>query len=146
MKIDLVTTGYIFNGDKVLLIHHRKLDAWLPVGGHIKTNETFDDALKREIKEETNLEVEIIGQKSLPLTGSVKQNLAVPFYVNLHSVGDHDHCCLYYICRALNPTELKIKTDEVIAAKWYSQEELKEKTIPADIKDQALMAFKILDI
>jgi uncharacterized cupin superfamily protein len=31
MKTDLVVAGYIIHQNKVLLIHHRKLDLWLPV-------------------------------------------------------------------------------------------------------------------
>ena len=69
MKTDLVVSGYIFHNDKVLLIHHAKLDKWLPVGGHIDENETPDQALRREVKEETNLDIEILNQSSLPVTG-----------------------------------------------------------------------------
>ena len=59
MKTDLVVAGYIFSKDKVLLIHHKKLDLWLPVGGHIEKNETPDEALLREIKEEIGIDVRI---------------------------------------------------------------------------------------
>ncbi|MCX6709315.1 MAG: NUDIX domain-containing protein [Candidatus Woesearchaeota archaeon] len=55
MKTDLVVSAYIFNQDKVLLIHHKKLNLWLPVGGHIDKDETPDEAILREIKEETPL-------------------------------------------------------------------------------------------
>ena len=51
-KIDLVVTGYIFDENgRQLLIHHNKLNMWLPPGGHIEANETPDEALVREIKE-----------------------------------------------------------------------------------------------
>ena len=57
MKTDLVVAGFIFFENKVLLVHHKKLDLWLPVGGHIKKNETPDGALLREIKEKTKINV-----------------------------------------------------------------------------------------
>ena len=63
MKIDLDVAGYIFDGEKVLLVHNKKLDLWLPVGGHIEKDETPDDALLREVKEETGLE--LIGEPKL---------------------------------------------------------------------------------
>ena len=110
MKTDLVVAGYVINKNKVLLIQHRKLDLWLPVGGHIEKDETPDDALLREIKEEVGIDVEILNRTNTPIKGNTKRNLAVPFYVNVHSVKDHDHCCLYYICRAINPEELKINS------------------------------------
>lgn len=59
MKTDLVVAGYIFDKNKVLLIHHKKSDLWLPVWGQIEINETPDDGLIREIKEEVGIEVEI---------------------------------------------------------------------------------------
>src|SRR5437773_1493766 len=34
-KIDFTVAIFVVHGGKVLLIHHRKLDKWLPLGGHI---------------------------------------------------------------------------------------------------------------
>jgi 8-oxo-dGTP pyrophosphatase MutT (NUDIX family) len=39
----------------VLLIHHRRLAAWLPVGGEIEPGETPLEAARRELLEETGL-------------------------------------------------------------------------------------------
>lgn len=144
MKTDLVVVGYIFADGKVLLIHHNKLDLWLGVGGHIDKDETPDDALKREIKEETNLDVDIIGQSNLPIIAPTKRNLAAPFYVNVHSVGDHDHCCFYYVCQTPNPEKLAIN-NELKNSRWFSKEELNEKIIPAYVRDQVLQAFGIIN-
>ena len=58
MKTDLVVGGYIFHNNKLLLIHHNKLDLWLPVGGHIDPNEIPDDAIKREAQEEVGSQEE----------------------------------------------------------------------------------------
>ena len=41
---------------KVLLIEHRRLATWLPVGGEIEAGETPIEAAKRELREETGLE------------------------------------------------------------------------------------------
>jgi 8-oxo-dGTP pyrophosphatase MutT (NUDIX family) len=40
----------------VLLIRHKRLDAWLPVGGEIHPGETPLEAARRELFEETSLE------------------------------------------------------------------------------------------
>lgn len=144
MKTDLVVNGYLIDNNKVLLIHHGKLDIWIPVGGHIEKDETPDNALKREIKEETNLDVEILNQGDLLVEGNVKENLATPFCVNIHSVGDHDHCAFYYVCRVINPNELKINK-ELKNARWFTKNELDEKIVPIDVKKQALKAFEIYE-
>lgn len=140
MRIDLVVAGCIFNKNKLLLIHHRKLDKWLPVGGHIKDNETPDDALLREAEEEVNLDIKILGQSSIPLVSDTKRNLATPFYVNIHPIGDHNHCCLFYLCEVLNPKELRINK-ELKDARWFLREDLGKEYIPNDVRTIGLLAF-----
>lgn len=143
MNIDLVVAGFIFNKDKVLLIHHKKLDLWLPVGGHMNKNETPDDALLREIKEETSLDAKILGKNSMSPAGNVKRNLAVPFHVNVHSVGDHEHCCFFYLCEAVDNAKVRINR-ELNNFKWLSREELNKKEIPLDVREIGLKAFELL--
>lgn len=142
MKTDLTVGGYIFSGDKVLLILHGKLDLWLPVGGHIDENETPDGALIREIKEETGLDVELLDKPNLPIDGNVKYNLATPFHVNVHSVGDHDHCCFYYVCKAMNPGQLEINK-ELKDFAWFTKEDLNQDRVPLDVRNICLKAFEI---
>lgn len=141
-KIDLTVAGYIFNGDKLLLIHHKKLDKWLPVGGHIDPNETPDKALRREIKEEVNLEVDVIGKSSIPFVGNVVANLALPFHTNVHSVGNHDHYCLFYLCNVKDASQLR-ENDEVTGARWFSMQELEEEIVPEDVREIAKEAFRL---
>lgn len=141
-KTDLVVAGYIFSKDKLLLVHHKKLDLWLPVGGHIGKNETPDMALLREIKEETRIEAEILNKNDMPLEGNVRENIAIPFHANVHSVGDHDHCCLFYICKALNPEKLEIN-NELKDFRWFSREELHNKEVPLDVRNIGIKAFEL---
>lgn len=141
-KTDLVVAGYIIHQNKVLLIHHKKLDLWLPVGGHIDENETPDQALLREIREEIGMEVEILNQSNMPLEGNVRYNLAIPFDVNVHLVGDHDHCCFFYICKAINPKQLQINK-ELKNFDWFTKDDLNKGHVPADVKNQCLKALEL---
>jgi 8-oxo-dGTP diphosphatase len=42
-------------GGKILLIKHKRLGTWLPVGGEIEPGETPLEAARRELREETGL-------------------------------------------------------------------------------------------
>jgi ADP-ribose pyrophosphatase YjhB (NUDIX family) len=44
------------NGREILLVRHKRLDLWLPVGGEIEPGETPLEAARRELREETGLE------------------------------------------------------------------------------------------
>jgi len=53
--------GVVFRGEKVLLVrrkHPPNQDRWAIPGGKVEFGETLRDALRREMKEETNLDVE----------------------------------------------------------------------------------------
>jgi len=58
--------SFIFDGEKFLLLRNNSKDPshggdyWFTVTGEIEKNETSEDAVKREVKEETNLFVEKI--------------------------------------------------------------------------------------
>ena len=55
--------AYIEKDDSFLMLYRNKkqkdinANKWIGVGGHIESNELVEDALKREIKEETGLDV-----------------------------------------------------------------------------------------
>jgi 8-oxo-dGTP diphosphatase len=42
-------------GGRILLIHHRRLETWLPIGGELEAGETPLEAARRELGEETGL-------------------------------------------------------------------------------------------
>lgn len=46
---------YARRGDRVLVIHHHRLQTWLPIGGELEPGETPLEAAGRELAEETGL-------------------------------------------------------------------------------------------
>ncbi|MBA3460989.1 MAG: NUDIX domain-containing protein [Deltaproteobacteria bacterium] len=57
---------YVRRGDKVLVIEHRRLQTWLPIGGELEPGETPLEAAKRELREETGIVAAF-----LPLAGAL---------------------------------------------------------------------------
>ncbi len=141
MKTDLTVVACIINNDdKILLIKHSKLNMWLFPGGHIDKDETPDEAVLREAQEEVGLQVELVKDFTDKEKDEIEV-LAVPFYVNLHSVGDHNHIGFFYLCRATN-SDVKIN-NESKDFKWMMEEEIvKDPTIKEDIKKIGKMAFE----
>jgi 8-oxo-dGTP pyrophosphatase MutT (NUDIX family) len=140
MKIDLTVAGYTIRDNKLLLIYHVKTGLWLPPGGHIEKDETPDEALLREIKQELNLEINILNTSKIPQEGNIIKQLAIPFYCDTHKVIDHIHYCLNYICEPLTD-KIIIKKDEIRDYNLFSERDLWDKKIPVNIRNIGLLAF-----
>ena len=98
---------------------------WSFPGGHLKSNETIEDSLKREVQEETNLKIKILS----PIT----TNLIKDTYT-LIFVGE-------YLSGEINLSE------EHKDNKWSNIEEMKElDLIDPILIEYAIKAIKIKDI
>lgn len=134
------TSAYVVDDNKILLVNHKKAKKWLPPGGRIEENETPIQAVKREIKEETGLDVEIVElthYKQYPTA----EMLPVPYATSLHNVGDHQHMDMRYICK-IKGSKISSGSEE---CKWYSVDEIQKlDNCPEEIKDFAKEAIKIV--
>src|SRR5438552_14975069 len=102
--IDFTVTIFVVRSGKVLLIHHRKLDQWLPLGGHIELEEDPEMAALREAREESGLEVELLGKRP-PTTEAGCRALIAPRFLDIHRINDtHEHIGMIYWARPKNGT------------------------------------------
>ena len=98
-KIDFTVAIFIVYDAKILLIHHRKLDKWLPLGGHIELDEDPEQAALREAKEESGLDVELLGERA-PTTEPGTRALITPRFLDIHRISDtHEHIGMIYWAR-----------------------------------------------
>ena len=106
------------SGENVLLIKRRDNGKWEPPGGVLELDETIEEGLRREVREETGLDVEPVA-----LTG---------VYKNMN----RGIVALVFRCK-ITGGELTT-TDEASAFRWAADREI------ADLMDQAY-AIRVLD-
>ncbi|HJT55565.1 MAG TPA: NUDIX domain-containing protein [Ktedonobacteraceae bacterium] len=95
---------------RILLGHRRDTDWWNLPGGGMEKGETVDEALCREVQEETGLEVEVrqlVGVYSKPQ----KQEVVLTF--RCHITGGSIHA-----------------TEEIIESKYFTPDALPRNTLP----------------
>lgn len=122
-KIDFTVAIFVIHEGKVLLVHHRKLDKWLPQGGHIELDEDPEAAALREAREESGLEVELVGERP-PTTEPGTRALIAPRFLDIHRITDtHEHIGMIYWARAGNGS-VSLASKEHHRIRWCSEEEL----------------------
>ena len=98
-KIDFTVAIFVVHQGRVLLVHHRTLDKWLPLGGHIELDEDPEQAALREAREESGLEVELLGERP-PTTGPGTRALIAPRFLDIHRINEtHEHIGMIYWAR-----------------------------------------------
>jgi 8-oxo-dGTP pyrophosphatase MutT (NUDIX family) len=122
-KIDFTVAIFVVQSSRVLLIHHRKLDKWLPLGGHIELEEDPEQAALREAREESGLDVELIGERP-PTTEPGTRALLAPRFLDIHRITEtHEHIGMIYWARPKNGT-LTLAELEHHDLRWCSSAEL----------------------
>ncbi len=141
MKKCIVASGILVENGKALLVFHEKLGVWLYPGGHVEEGETPSEAVVREFREETGLEVEPIGPR-LGISGDDVVEEPLPLVI------------LREVVRY--PAEVHIHYDLIFLVKrvggslkngvWFSREELKRiKTYP-NVREILSLALKSADL
>jgi 8-oxo-dGTP diphosphatase len=95
---------------RILLAHRRDIDWWNLPGGGMEHGETVEDAVRREVREETGLEVE------------------VKYLVGVYSKPQKQEVVLTFNCRATGG--VLIPTEESRACSYFAPDGLPVNTLP----------------
>jgi 8-oxo-dGTP pyrophosphatase MutT (NUDIX family) len=121
--VDFTVAIFVVRANRVLLIHHRKLDRWLPLGGHIDPGEDPEAAALREAREESGLIVDLIGERP-PTTEAGTRALIAPRFLDIHRITDtHEHVGMIYFARPASGT-VTLAPDEHRDIRWCSDADL----------------------
>lgn len=122
-RIDFTVAVFVVQDARVLLVHHRRLNRWLPLGGHIELDEDPEQAARREAREESGLDIELLGKRPPP-TGAGTRALIAPRFLDLHRIhATHEHIGLIYWARPRGGT-LTLAAAEQHDIRWVSAAEL----------------------
>src|SRR5437879_11234753 len=98
-RFRIAVSALIFEGGRVLLAHRRDIDWWNLPGGGMEVGETVEEALYREVYEETGLQVEI---EQLVGVYSKQQKKEVVLTFRCHVIGgvlseteETSECCYF---------------------------------------------------
>ena len=116
-------TGFVINGDATLLHWHHRVQAWLPPGGHVEPDEDPVQAVLREVKEETGLDVELMPTQQVPEISNSGQvpppRTILVEDVYDQKVGAHQHIDMMYFCRVSGP-----RPSAPVGWVWFTAEDL----------------------
>ncbi len=128
-KIDFTVAIFVVYDRKVLLVHHRNLSKWLPLGGHIELDEDPETAARREALEESGLEVELLGERP-PTTEPGTRALIAPRFLDIHRISaTHEHIGMIYWARPL-AGEVTLAPTEHHEIRWCGAEDLEAMVPP----------------
>lgn len=130
--IDFTVGAAIVHRGKVLLVDHPRYGMWLMPGGHIELTEDTDEALLREIREETGLrpdDIEVIAERVRPDDAGDAKPLWVPRWMNIHPANPpHRHIRLIYLVRA-KTDRIALDGKEHNDIRWFTSDEMNDPSI-----------------
>jgi 8-oxo-dGTP pyrophosphatase MutT (NUDIX family) len=138
---DWAATTFVVHQGETLLLHHRKLDKWLPPGGHIDPHELPDLAALREVEEETGLRVALLDPGAQ--LGTVRR-LAQPLCMLLETITpEHEHIDLIYVARVLSGS-VTHAPHESHGWRWYDWQALDSPEVSIDVRDLGRRAIDLV--
>ena len=137
---DFTATAFVYWQGKTLLHKHKKLGLWLPCGGHIDPHELPDDAAIREVYEESGVDIDLLGERTLTI--DEPKQLVRPRGIQLEFIQDgHEHIDLIYFAKPVKTYQGFLRDDDPTLG-WYSPRELEDMTLTDEIRAWTALVFK----
>jgi len=148
-KRHFTASALVFHKGKILLLEHKKLGSWLYPGGHIEPNETPDEAVYREVKEETGINVSIVDNRDMKLGDENVEVLHKPFAILCELIDTpndrHYHIDMIYICKS-DTDVIKVNKNETKNIGWFSHEDLQNLNLFPNFRVLLKKAFEYFNI
>lgn len=126
--LDWTVSVFIVFERRILLVDHKQLRKWLPVGGHIDPGEDPEQAAHREVMEESGLSIELVGSRP-PDGFEGTRPLVAPAYLDVHHIsGEHHHLGMIYFAHATTDA-VKLAEEEHNDIRWFTAEDIEASTL-----------------
>ncbi len=145
MRRHFTVTGFVSHNGRTAL-HWHKFGLWLPPGGHIEQDEDPVQAMLREVREETGLEVALLGRPRFEY--AQPPQLTPPEAVAIYDIanGDgtlaepHQHIDFIYFTRAIDADPV---LPEEMQWRWFDEAAIRAASdLNDDVRELSLAAIE----